>query len=131
MPIDPNQFKKIVTNHFDNLTEEEFFKTLHKSSPYLFDGSLEANHDVSLSDQDETNSLNIVTKLSPISNTGNDQECFTYVREEADRMKLDNIDPIAIRSYTIKQELIYTLSTVIQSVIYITDKITKAPTKRT
>ena len=75
--------------------------------------------------------LNFVTKLSPISNTGNDQECFTYVREEADRMKLDNIDPITIRIYIIKQELIYTFSTVMQSVIYITDKITKALTKRT
>ena len=45
MPIDPKKFKKIVTNHFDNLSEEEFLETLHKSSPYLFDGSLEANQD--------------------------------------------------------------------------------------
>lgn len=41
MPIDPRKFEKIITNHFKNLTEEEFLKTLQKSSPYLFDESLE------------------------------------------------------------------------------------------
>jgi hypothetical protein len=41
MPIDPKKFKKVVTNHFDNLTEEEFLKTLRKSSPHLFDESSE------------------------------------------------------------------------------------------
>jgi hypothetical protein len=97
MPIDPKKFKKIVTNHFDNLSEEEFLETLRKSSPYLFDGSLEANHDVSSSDRDEITSLNIVTKLSPISNPGNDQKFVAYLSEEADRMKSDNIDPITIR----------------------------------
>jgi hypothetical protein len=35
MPIDPRKFKKIVTNHFDNLTEEEFITTLHKSSHHF------------------------------------------------------------------------------------------------
>jgi hypothetical protein len=130
MPIDPKKFKKIVTNHFDNLSEEEFLKTLHKSSPYLFDGSLEAKHDVPLSDRDKITSFNIITKLSPISNPGNDQEFVSYSKEEADRMKLNNTDPVTIRSYIIKQELTYTLVTVIQSVIYLTDKITKAFTKR-
>jgi hypothetical protein len=37
MPIDPKKFKKIVSNHFDNLSEEEFLKTLQKSAPHLFD----------------------------------------------------------------------------------------------
>jgi hypothetical protein len=32
MPIDPKKFKRIVTNHFDNLTKEYFLKTLDKSS---------------------------------------------------------------------------------------------------
>ena len=41
MPIDPKKFKKIVNNHFDNLSEEEFLKILHKSSPHLFDGNSE------------------------------------------------------------------------------------------
>jgi Circadian oscillating protein COP23 len=41
MPIDPKKFKKVITNHFDNLTEEEFLKTLRKSSPHLFDESSE------------------------------------------------------------------------------------------
>lgn len=72
MPIDPKKFKQIVDNHFDNLSEEEFLEILHKSSPYLFDGSLEAKHDIPSSDRDETTSLNIITKLSPISSPEND-----------------------------------------------------------
>jgi undecaprenyl pyrophosphate synthase len=130
MPIDPKKFKEIVTNHFDNLSEEEFLKTLHKSSPYLFDGSSEAKHDIPSSDRDEITSLNIIKKLSPISNYGSDGEVVSAFKEEADRMESNNIDPITIRSYISKQKLIYTLSTVIQSVIYLTDKITKAFTKR-
>jgi hypothetical protein len=49
MPIDPNKFKKVVTKHFDNLTQEEFLKTLQKSSPYLFDNSSGVKHDIHLS----------------------------------------------------------------------------------
>jgi hypothetical protein len=130
MPIDPKKFKKTVTNHFDNLSEEEFLKTLHKSSPYLFDGSSEAKHDAPSSDRDEITSLNIITKLSPISSPEVDRDFIADLKEEADRMKSNNIDSITIRRYIIKQELVYTLNTVIQSVIYLTEKITKAFTKR-
>ena len=72
MPIDPSKFKRIVTNHFDNITEEELLKTLHKSSPYLFDESSEAKHDAPSFDQDEIISSNNTVKLSPISNPEND-----------------------------------------------------------
>jgi hypothetical protein len=130
MPIDPKKFKKIVTNHFDNLSEEEFLKTLRKSSPYLFDGSSEAKHDIPSSDRDEITSLNIIAKLSPISSPEVDRDFIAYLKEEADRMKSNNIDSITIRRYIIKQELVYTLNTVIASVIYLTEKITKAFTKR-
>jgi hypothetical protein len=130
MPVDPKKFKKIVTNHFDNLSEEEFLETLRKSSPYLFDGSLEANHDASSSDRDETTSLNIITKLSPISNPASDQEFVAYLSEEADRMKSDNIDPITIKIYIGKQKLRYTFIVVFQSVTYLTNKIAKVLTKR-
>jgi hypothetical protein len=40
MPINPKKIKKIVTNHFDNLSEAEFLKTLRTSSPHLFDENL-------------------------------------------------------------------------------------------
>jgi hypothetical protein len=126
MPIDPKKFKKIVTNHFDNLSEEEFSKTLHKSSPYLFDGSLEANHDVPLSDRDETISLNIITKLLPISNPTSDEGFISCLEEEVDRMKLNNIDPVAIRIYIFKQEIMYTFGMAVVSIKYLTGKITKA-----
>ncbi len=36
MPMDAKEFKRRVTEHFDNVTEEEFLKNLRKSSPYLF-----------------------------------------------------------------------------------------------
>jgi hypothetical protein len=59
MPIDPGQFKKIVTNHFENLTEEEFLKTLHKSSPRLSDEKLEQSQNVQIHNQNEVASENI------------------------------------------------------------------------
>jgi hypothetical protein len=130
MPIDPNKFKKIVTNHFDNISEEEFLKTLHKSSPHLFDGSSESKDNVPSSDRDEITSLNIITRLSPISNPETDRDFVTSLQEEADRMKSNNIDPTTIRIYIIKQELIYTITTVFQSIVYLTNKITKVFTKR-
>jgi hypothetical protein len=60
MPIDPKKFKKIVINHFDNLSEEEFLETLHKSSPYLFDGSSEEKRDAQLSGNDEIQLATII-----------------------------------------------------------------------
>jgi hypothetical protein len=59
MPIDPGQFKKIVTNHFKNLTEEEFLKMLHKSSPRLSDEKSEQVQNVQIHNQNEVASENI------------------------------------------------------------------------
>jgi Circadian oscillating protein COP23 len=61
MPIDPKKFKKIVNNHFDNLSEEEFLKTLHKSSPYLFDESSEEKQDTQQNFFDESSGENQAT----------------------------------------------------------------------
>jgi hypothetical protein len=36
MPMDAQEFKRRVTEHFENVTEEEFLENLRKSSPYLF-----------------------------------------------------------------------------------------------
>jgi hypothetical protein len=36
MPMDPREFQQRVTEHFENVTEEEFLSNLQKSSPYLF-----------------------------------------------------------------------------------------------
>lgn len=136
MPIDPKKFKEIVTNHFDNLSEEEFLETLRKSSPYLFDGSLEEKNDIKLSDQGEMNSQNIFSHILDLKSrydrilAENYKDLTLCLEDEADRMKSDNIDPIIIKIYISKQKLIYTFSTVFQSVIYLTDNITKALTKR-
>jgi hypothetical protein len=128
MPIDPKKFKKIVADHFDNLSEEEFLETLRKSSPYLFDGSLEVKHDVPSSDRNEIFSLNILTKFDPISYPELDRAFVMELKEEAERMKSNNIGPIAVRNYIIKQELSYIVNKIIQSFRY---KITKVFTKRT
>jgi hypothetical protein len=128
MPIDPKKFKKIVNNHFDNLSEEEFLETLHKSSPYLFDGSLEANYDVSSSDQDKIISLKILAKLDPMAHAEMDQDFVLELAEGVNRMKLNNIDSIAIRNYIIKQEIIYIVTKIILSFRY---KINKVFTKKT
>jgi hypothetical protein len=45
MPIDPKIFKQLVTNHFENLTEEEFLNTLTESSPHF--SSLSENSQIS------------------------------------------------------------------------------------
>jgi hypothetical protein len=60
MPIDPKRFKKIIANHFENLTEEEFLKTLYKSSPRLFNEKLEqAQHNIQPHSQQELTSENV------------------------------------------------------------------------
>jgi hypothetical protein len=78
MPIDPKKFKKIVTNHFDNLSEEEFLKTLHKSSPYLFDENSEEKKDVkydplrSLSDvpSNRSKTIPVLKVIDRVQNNG-------------------------------------------------------------
>lgn len=71
MPIDPRKFEKIITNHFDNLTEEEFLKTLRKSSPYLFDDSLETEQDITSS-----RSRNHSIMLANNTNTSSEMEAI-------------------------------------------------------
>jgi hypothetical protein len=36
MPMDAKEFKQRVTEHFENVSEEEFLENLQESSPYLF-----------------------------------------------------------------------------------------------
>ena len=62
MPINLKQFKKIVTNHFENLTEEEFLSTLHKSSPRLSDEKSEQVQNVRLHDRNKV-VLDDITRL--------------------------------------------------------------------
>lgn len=70
MPIDPRKFKKIITNHFDNLTEEEFLETLHKSSPHLFDENSDGKKAASLPIQNkkEKENTKAETKLLNLTN---------------------------------------------------------------
>ena len=50
MPIDPREFKRIVTNHFATVTDEEFLENLRKSSPYLFTEDPEKQQDDRISE---------------------------------------------------------------------------------
>jgi Circadian oscillating protein COP23 len=74
MPIDPKKFKKVVTNHFDNLTEEEFLKTLQKSSPHLFDESSEEKRDTLLTNRIET--LDASSKINILGSILNQKQSF-------------------------------------------------------
>ena len=59
MPIDPKKFKQKITEHFQNLTPEEFLKILSQSSPHLFDGSMEEEQDNEIFDRVIPNSTQI------------------------------------------------------------------------
>ena len=136
MPIDPKKFKKIVNNHFDNLSEEEFLETLRKSSPYLFDGSSEAKHDVPSSDRDEMTSQNIFSHILDLKSrwdridAENYKEFTSCLEDEADRMNSNNIDLINIKIYIIKGKLSYKLNASIQMVKLLTDMIAQVITKK-
>jgi XisI protein len=58
MPINPEKFKKIVTDHFATVTDEEFLENLRKSSPYLFTENSEARKDIQTSDTSDPISTN-------------------------------------------------------------------------
>lgn len=136
MPIDPKKFKKIVNNHFDNLSEEEFLKTLHKSSPYLFDGSLEAEHNVQSSERDEMTSQDVFSHILNLKSrwdridAENYKEFTSLLEDNADRMKSNNIDLISIRIYIIREKLLYKFNTSSQIVKLLTDMIAQVITKK-
>jgi XisI protein len=58
MPIDPREFKRLVTNHLATVTDEEFLENLRKSSPYLFIDDSEAKKDIHISNTSDLNSNN-------------------------------------------------------------------------
>jgi hypothetical protein len=37
MPLDPKEFERVFTNHFDNIAPEQFLNNLKAACPYLFD----------------------------------------------------------------------------------------------
>jgi hypothetical protein len=56
MPMNPEKFKQIITDHFKTVTPEEFLENLRKSSPYLFTENLEAKKDIYFADTSALNS---------------------------------------------------------------------------
>jgi XisI protein len=58
MPIDPREFKRLVSNHLATVTDEEFLENLRKSSPYLFVDDSEAKKDINISNVSALNSNN-------------------------------------------------------------------------
>jgi hypothetical protein len=49
MPIDLKEFEQVITEHFKNVTEEEFMQNLRKAAPYLFEETVEEYHEDSAS----------------------------------------------------------------------------------
>ncbi len=77
MPIDPREFKRLVTNHLATVTDEEFLENLRKSSPYLFvDGSeLKKDIHINTSDFNSNNGHSIIVgRASPMENRQNIEE---------------------------------------------------------
>jgi hypothetical protein len=37
MPLDPKEFDKVFTNHFETIAPEQFLDNLKAACPYLFD----------------------------------------------------------------------------------------------
>jgi hypothetical protein len=56
MPMNPEKFKQIITDHFKTVTPEEFLENLRKSSPYLFTENLEAKKNIYFADTSALNS---------------------------------------------------------------------------
>lgn len=50
--MNPEKFKRIITNHFKTVTPEDFLENLRKSSPYLFTDSSEKQQDARISASD-------------------------------------------------------------------------------
>jgi hypothetical protein len=63
MPIDPEKFKQIITNHFATVTNEEFLENLRECSPYLFTDSSEEQKGILNSNADI-----LIEQINPISN---------------------------------------------------------------
>jgi hypothetical protein len=38
MPLDPKEFEKVFTSHFETIVPEQFLDNLKAACPYLFDG---------------------------------------------------------------------------------------------
>jgi hypothetical protein len=49
MPIDLQEFEQVITEHFKNVTQEEFMQNLRKAAPYLFEEMAEEHHEDSAS----------------------------------------------------------------------------------
>jgi hypothetical protein len=76
MPMNPEKFKRIITNHFKNVTPEEFLANLRKSSPYLFTETREEKDPyISAKPEAEVNGSDTTSTLCSIEN-----ECFELVR---------------------------------------------------
>ena len=58
MPMNPEKFKQIITDHFKTVTPEEFLENLRKSSPYLFTENSEAKKDIHFAETSALNSSN-------------------------------------------------------------------------
>jgi hypothetical protein len=49
MPINLKEFEQAMTEHFKNVTQEEFMQNLQKAAPYLFEETPEEYHEDSAS----------------------------------------------------------------------------------
>ncbi len=89
MPIDPREFKRLVTNHFATVTDEEFLENLRKSSPYLFTEKSEATKDIQISDTSDliSNNCNSIIDRQTL-----EEFCPELIAAEIDDSELTKIE---------------------------------------
>jgi hypothetical protein len=75
MPMNPEKFKRIITNHFKTVTPEEFLENLRKSSPYLFTETIKEDRCIAVNPSSVPNRSNTNSALCSTEN-----EYFELVR---------------------------------------------------
>ena len=93
MPMNPEKFKRIITNHFKTVTPEEFLENLRKSSPYLFTESSEKQQDDRISESDiPVDRINPSPKFNSPRVPGQDKGRVTMSADFNDPLPADILD---------------------------------------
>lgn len=93
MPMNPDKFKRIITNHFKTVTPEEFLENLRKSSPYLFTESSGKQQDDRISESDiPVDRINPSPKFNSPRVPGQDKGRVTMSADFNDPLPADILD---------------------------------------
>jgi hypothetical protein len=93
MPMNPEKFKQIITDHFKTVTPEDFLENLRKSSPYLFTESSEKEQDDRISESDlPVDKINRIPKINSPRVPGQDKGNVISSSDFDDPLPADILD---------------------------------------